>query len=773
MLLHVLAVLCVLIPVPALAGVDEATAVLRGRVIDFKTGEAVSKAEVAIRSQGLATATDEDGRFALPNARPGEVELSVTTVGYGLLKKRIVIAAGSTVEVELLIGQEALKHSEQVTVAAAGPFAPVTPGAATEYTLSNTEIRNLSTALAEDPFRAIHNLPGVTASDDFYSQFAVRGADVSHIGVFLDGVLVDQPFHAVRDQGDLGSLSIINGDVVESTALLSGAFPARFGDRTGAVLDVTTRDGGRDRISTRLNLNFMGASATVEGPAGSKASWLVSARKSYLEYLLNRIDAGGQLKLGYEDVQGKLAYDFSAGHRVSVTALWGGAQASRNPLNYFGQALNYFDRAHSRGDLATARWNWIASPSTLFQTQGFWNQSKENDRNPQDQPLVDYDARQAGFREDLTRQFGSAHKLEAGFIARRLEERFLQNSLWDYPNYTMRSYLVLQAQFTRDSWNSAAYVQDNLDLLDRRLTLRFGGRWERFNRPSQDAWLPHVSITLAPVRRARLSLSAGQYAQFPGLEELYGQFGNPDLRAERSSQAVAAFDLFITDRIRVHAEAYDREERSIIYSPWTEFRLLPGAGIVLPRPGPVLDNSLRGYARGFEISLHRRSANRLAGWISYARGYSKDWQPGTTLSYWGDFDSRNTVTAYASARITPSVNLSASARYASGHPIPGFISGPLDYTIQGTKLRPFQLTSSRNVSRLPSYQNIGLRASKTTIQAGCKMTVYGEVSNVLNHKNWRYYYFVIPPSIRTDGLVGLERNQSMPLLPAAGLTLEF
>src|ERR1035441_3555896 len=109
-------------PTQGASGAPSAT--LRGRVIDLKTAEPIAKALVSIRSQNLQSVTDEKGRFELTNVSPGDVDLYVSTVDYGLLKQRIEVKAGENVELELLLGQEALKHSERITVTA-GPFAPV------------------------------------------------------------------------------------------------------------------------------------------------------------------------------------------------------------------------------------------------------------------------------------------------------------------------------------------------------------------------------------------------------------------------------------------------------------------------------------------------------------------------------------------------------------------------------------------------------------------------------------------------------------------------
>jgi CarboxypepD_reg-like domain len=287
--------------------------VVRGRVLHFKTGEVIEKAVVSTRDRGIGATTGHYGAFELRKVPPGIVELSVTTVGYGLLRRRIRVAAGSTMQVDLPIGQEALKHSDRVTVTAAH-CAPVIADAPTPHTLNGNRLQNLSTALADDPAPTIHNLPGVTADQDFYADYAVPGADGAHIGVFFGGVPLDRPFYELRDQVDLGSLFILCGDGIESTSLLCGAFRVGYGDRTGAVLDVATRNGDRDRIQTRAGAGVLGASVTAEGPLrrSNKEPWLVSVRKTCAEYLLKRMIVKNGFGLGREDVEGKLTYHLTS-----------------------------------------------------------------------------------------------------------------------------------------------------------------------------------------------------------------------------------------------------------------------------------------------------------------------------------------------------------------------------------------------------------------------------------------------------------------------------
>src|ERR1700684_4406259 len=106
--------------------------------------------------------------------------------------------------------------------------------------------------------------------------------------------------------------------------------------------------------------------------------------------------------------------------------------------------------------------------------------------------------------------------------------------------------------------------------------------------------------------------------------------------------------------------------------------------------------------RGFELSLPRRSQNHLSGWLAYARSGSKYWQPNTSLSFQGDYDQRNTFSAYAAYRLTPTINVSGNIHYGSGFPIPGFLTSLSDVSSDATQVA-YRLSQSRNALRAGDY----------------------------------------------------------------------
>src|SRR6185436_581817 len=164
--------------------------------------------------------------------------------------------------------------------------------AASEQMLNKRELQSLSSILINDPVRAAQSLPGVATGDDFRSEFSVRGAGFDRVGLYLDGVLTDNFLHTIAGgYPDTGSVSVINADTVDSLALLPGAFPSKYGDRTAAILDLETRDGNRVKPSGRIQAALTGLSGMVDGPfADQRGSYLFAVRKSFLGYVVRRFN---------------------------------------------------------------------------------------------------------------------------------------------------------------------------------------------------------------------------------------------------------------------------------------------------------------------------------------------------------------------------------------------------------------------------------------------------------------------------------------------------
>jgi outer membrane receptor for ferrienterochelin and colicin len=172
-------------------------------------------------------------------------------------------------------------------------------------------------------------------------------------------------------------------------------------------------------------------------------------------------------------------------------------------------------------------------------------------------------------------------------------------------------------------------------------------------------------------------------------------------------------------------------------------------------------NALNGHARGFELTLQRRSANKLAGWISYSYVRTKLTDSETGLSFVSDTEQPHLLNAYASYRFTDTWNLSSVFRYGSGPPIPGFFSQV------GTN---YFLSDRRNQLRLPDYARWDVRVSKAFLFKRWKLTATGEVLNVLNRNNLRFAGF---DGFDSNGRVFGQLDRVLPIVPSGGVVIEF
>lgn len=408
----------------AISTVAIQAATLRGRVVDARTGEPIAKVRVIVSGTDLNTTTDDNGEFTFDNLPAGQIDLYITTITFGLVKKTITIAESNNSVIEIALNESAAALTENVTVSA-GPFARTETTAPSEQTLNKRELQELSSVLVGDPLRAAQALPGVAANDDYRSEFAVRGAAFDRVGVYVDGILTDNFVHTIAGGYlDTGSLSVINVDTVDSVALLSSAFPARFGYRSGSILDISTRDGNRVKPTGRFAAALSGLGGVVDGPFDKgKGAYLVAARKSYLGYLVRRFndqfeDTNNTPILDFADGQGKVIYDITKQDQIGFSLILGDFSLDRNrDRNFLG--FNQVFRGNTQNLMVNGFWARTHSPNTFLQARVFGLRSTFENTNRNDDILQNGSRNQFGVRFDASYQ-RNANRLEGGLYVRRL-----------------------------------------------------------------------------------------------------------------------------------------------------------------------------------------------------------------------------------------------------------------------------------------------------------------------------------------------------------------
>ena len=731
-------------------------ATLHGRVVDARTGEPMAKVKVIANVSDQSATTDDKGTFTIANVPVGPVDLYITTVSYGLVKKTVVLKEGENPEALIALNEDAATLTEKVSVEI-DPFERTETNAASEQMLNKRELQALTSVLIGDPVRAAQALPGATTGDDFRSEFAVRGAGFDRVGLYLDGVLTDNFVHTVHGGYlDVGSLSVINADTVSTVSLFAGAFPSKYGDRTGSILDVATRDGNRLKPAGRVAATLSGLAGVVDGPfAKGRGSYLFAARKSYIGYLIRRINDENHFTnnppiLNFADLHGKAVYDVTKRNQIGFSIIYGEMQFDENRDRDL-LFINTVARANTRSLLVNGQWSYTPNPRVFWQTRIFGVRTNFRNDN-RDKAILDKGLRtQYGVRSDVNFQARPSHRIEAGMYVRSLgvdslNQRFFSSGdLFDSQSFDRRG--TEQAYYAQDTWSSEALG----------LSLTGGTRLEHSGLTHQTLLSPRAAFGWSVNKQWKVRVAAGRYYQFPDIDQMFGRLGSPDLRAERATHYNASVERLFGDRMRVLAEVYDREDANLFFS-LSEGRLFGNFVGFIQFP---FRNSLRGHARGVELTLQRRSANKLAGWISYAYSSTQLTDIPTGLRFVSDTDQRHTLNSYASYRFTDTWNLSGEWRYGSGQPIPGF------YRPVGSG---YFLSNERNLTRVPDYSRLDVRLSKAFLFNRWKLTVTGEVINALNRNNVRFAGF---DGFDGDGRVFGQLDRLLPILPSAGVVIEF
>lgn len=730
-------------------------AVILGRVVDQTTGEPLRKVKVVLRPSDLQAVTDDQGHYRLESIPAGSYTVQVSTIGYRLLKKEIRLEDGETQEIIFYLGQEAATIHETVRVTAP-IFEETEKSAASQIALTGTEIRNLAGVLLDDPLRSVQTLPGVATGDDFNSSYSVRGGGFDNNGIVVDGVLTHSLAHTLQGTQDpSGSIMIMNGDLVESMALYSGAFSAKYGDRTASFLDVVTREGSRDHARMRLAVSGSNAAFVAEGPldAKKKGAWIASIRKSYADYIIRRVGPETDLGLGFTDAQGKVDYDLNSRHHFDASLIWGRSTLSRNHAN---RSITTIVEGVNNVGIANLSWRWTPGPTLFWESRIYITREAFANRNKDSDVLDRGSYLEPAVRSDISWQAAAEHRLESGFLSRRITSNVLDRRY----NYTLRQFTDFDNARGR-YWQHAAYIQDRWEIGDSGVTAIVGMRLDVTGLTGQTLIHPRASLEWRWGRGNTLDAGWGVFSQFPEVVPVLGRNGDPEARAEIARHYVLGYERLLGDKSRLRVELFDKGDTNLLRSRDNLFRLVNGK-VTAPDLNFRYDNALRGHTRGFEVFLQRRSANRLTGWISYAYEVSRQHDLVTGEVYNGDFDQRHTVNIYGSYRFSESWNLSTKARLGSGFPYPGY------FEERGGE---FYLSAARNRERLPFYSRVDLRFSKAFYFRRSKLSLYAEVLNLFNRDNLRYEHTSSVNS--STGKASIVRDSLLPILPTVGFVLEF
>ena len=293
-------------------------ATLSGYVRDKVNGEPLPYANVYIAGTTIGGSTNTSGYYAIPNIPFGKQLIRFSLIGYRDQTIEIEVDSKEDFKRNVELVSRAVEVSE--VVISAEKIADEKNIQTSRIVVQAKDIASLPAIGETDVFRALQLLPGVKAASDISSGLYIRGGGPDQNLILLDGTVLYNPSHL------FGFFSTFNNDAVKDIELFKGGFPAEYGGRLSAVLNVTNKDG--DRVSThgKGSVSLISSRLTAEGPLAS-GSWFLSGRRTYLDRIvaLMGLDKGKDpLPLYYfYDANGKINQDVSENDKISFVGYLG------------------------------------------------------------------------------------------------------------------------------------------------------------------------------------------------------------------------------------------------------------------------------------------------------------------------------------------------------------------------------------------------------------------------------------------------------------------
>ncbi len=291
--------------------------IVEGRVYNAKNNEPVEFATVAVYGTSIGSISDLDGDFLFTGLKPGYVQLAVSSVGYEpVVTDPVLVTNARKVYLEIPL-KEANVRLDEITVKAS-PFRRSDESPVSLRRIDLVEIEK-NPGGNRDISKVIQSYPGVASTPAYRNDVIVRGGGASENRFYLDGVEIPNINHFATQGASGGPVGIINVDFIREVDFYSGAFPADRGNALSSVLEFKMVDGNRDKLKFKGSVGASDLALTLDGPLGENTTFIMSARRSYLQFLFSAI--GLPFLPTYNDFQFKTKTRFNEKNELTILGL--------------------------------------------------------------------------------------------------------------------------------------------------------------------------------------------------------------------------------------------------------------------------------------------------------------------------------------------------------------------------------------------------------------------------------------------------------------------
>ena len=746
---------CLFLWIAGTLGLAAQTASLSGTVIDEETRETLISATVTIKGTKLGSLTNKNGFFSITKIPTGKNTVVVTYVGYERQEVPLEFTSGESKKMTFSLKRAAVM-SEEIVVRGEGEMEK------REITVSRVDIpveqlSQIRIGGEADVFRSLQYLPGVLTSSQLSSGLYIRGGSPDQNLVLIDGSTVYNPSHL------LGFFSTFNADAIKDVDLIKGGYPAEYGGRLSAVLDLTQKDGNRNEFEGLASIGAISSRLSVQGPVGNGAFFL-GGRRTYLELITALVPEDPEEPLpdfSFYDVNAKITQNISDNDIVSLSGF-----LTRDDLGLDAPGIDF---AVGIGNRAGAlRWNHIFGDDlySVVNLSGSRYINGFNGGNGGLRFLVENTITDYTLKGNVDWFASGDATFKSGFEITNYIFNYLQNTTGSDTTAPPGTQDAGLTNLTIRDWTYAAFAQGNYQLTDL-LGVQAGLRVDYLDQLKQTTYDPRIALRYQLQPEVVVKGAWGIFHQYLHLASLpdFSFFDtwlptDSSARPGRSYHYVLGVETTPWEGYDLNIDIYYKTLEGINELNRTNTR----AGTVSQIFYTGVGNSY-----GAEVFLQKREG-RLTGWFGYGLGFitAQFDSINNGAEFRPKYDRRHDLKLVAQYKINDRWEVGLSFSFQSGQSYTGATSRFRSVLPGDSVASDIIIPSQRYGLRLPPSHQLNLSANYSSTLFGLPMRLLIDVFNVYSRRDiwFRRYDTSTDQTEVTD-------VRLLPIIPSIALEIKF
>ncbi len=737
-----------------------------GKICESSNHKNIPGVQILLLDTKFFTLSDENGEFKIYNVPEGKYSMKMFSDGFKkVVKEDIIIRSNRITYIKVEMDLQLPQVREIVSVMGKNDSNIMFP--ARLIHLKREEICKAPGTIG-GVSRTLRIMPGISSVSDINNDLIIRGGSPLENGFYIDNIEIPTINHLPKQGSTGGFYSALNSELIQNVDFFSGGFSSDYGDRLSSIIDITLREGNREKFKGQTDISMAIAGGVLEGPIKNKGSWLVSFRESHLGLMR---DLGFDLDTVPEtfDSQVKLSFDITPMQKLRFLNFY-----SKGTFQEESRDLPILHNRRYNQNTAGINLTSLWSKNFFSNTSIFYTSLNRNDGEKfgpfdgnTDSWKLNNSEKYIGLRNTNFLNLNEKNKFTFGFRIKTESDRF-EYLIYNQKDENNGSIIPIKRMNFgyRTTKYSLFFTYQNISF--KNLTGTIGIRGDYSSNSGLLHLSPRLNLSYKATDNLVLSGGLGVFRQAVPINYLASIPRDIKVKDMKATHYTLGIEYSTNTGTKIHLDVYYKEYENLPINPDSPRTLITDGIINISNSSSndssyyivpsSIENKGSGYSKGIELLIQEKLYKNFYCIMSatYFRSRYRD-----LLGVLRDrmYDNRFVFNLVAGWKVKPGFEFGLRWTVLGGAPYT-----PVDIK-QSNELNKCLLDQSKFLGeRYPVYSTFNFRIDKRFNLQKSTLILYLDLWNAFNRDNV-FYYMWKRYSINTE-------NQ-LHILPIFGIKYEF